>query len=90
MSVRLAWKSAAKSNEKLDATLFLSWMPFRYKVTPIGEWGKSWLPNMGFTHTNTYLRALSLSKAFASLMSFYVDIVSGLYCFHFSSFSILK
>ena len=33
MAVGLAWKSAAKSNEKLVnqkyATLFLSWMPFR-------------------------------------------------------------
>jgi hypothetical protein len=32
MSVELAWKSAAKNNEKLViqkyATLFLSWMPF--------------------------------------------------------------
>ena len=32
MLVGLAWKSAAKSNEKLGiqkyATLFLSWMPF--------------------------------------------------------------
>ena len=35
MSVGLAWKSAAKSNEKLVnekyATLFLSWMPFTWK-----------------------------------------------------------
>ena len=32
MSVGLAWKSAAKSNEKLvNQTLFLSWMPFSIK-----------------------------------------------------------
>ena len=37
MSVALAWKSAAKSNEKLVnqkyATLFLSWMPFLVENT---------------------------------------------------------
>ena len=36
MSVRLAWKSAAKSNEKFAnekyVTLFLSWMPFRLSL----------------------------------------------------------
>ena len=36
MSVGLAWKSAAKINEKLVnqkyATLFLSWMPFNYSL----------------------------------------------------------
>ena len=38
MSVGFAWKSAAKSNEKLanqkHATLFLSWMPFRVNICP--------------------------------------------------------
>ena len=36
ISVRLAWKSAAKSNDKLVnqkyAPLFLSWMPFRLYI----------------------------------------------------------
>ena len=42
MSVGLAWKSVAKSNEKLVnqkyATLFLSWMPFKDQL--ISEWLK--------------------------------------------------
>ena len=39
MSVGLAWKSAAKSNEKLVnqkyATLFLSWMLLKYRTRAI-------------------------------------------------------
>ena len=41
MSMGLAWKSAAKSNEKIVnqkyATLFLSWMPFSKKYGKMSQ-----------------------------------------------------
>ena len=79
MSVGLAWKSAAKSNEKLIiqkyATLFLSWMPFsqiiiiivvHYRVGTLVVWIKRPIFDMSIISID--LKMLSWTAIFCEIL----------------------